>query len=90
MPDEDDDGNYDPPEGEDESLHRYCIRYLADLAVQGDRRFQPFGYCEFLALRVPDIEGSRRYASDSEAILLTPLYVAQMEREEDFQGPNLW
>jgi hypothetical protein len=62
---------------------------MAELGVQGDYRFQTVGYCEFLARTIRVFASDDRYRPP-DAILATPLYVAQLEIEEPAPPEGDW
>lgn len=84
--DEQDDGSLyrgfdEDPEHVDGSPYdwlRDCVIHLVKLALEGDRRFTPVGYCEFLARTVRSMT-SPEPSEHVDAVLATPLYVAQVE-----------
>lgn len=81
-PEEDDDGEVTGGVQPDGWLSD-CVRHIVDLAESGDPRFQPMGYCELLARTISATPADPRSAPGFiDAVLATPLYVAQMEISE--------
>jgi len=78
-----------PPTGSGDAFLRDCVLHMAELGVQGDYRFRTVGYCEFLARTIRVMESDDDYGP-TEAILATPLYVAQLDIDEPPPPPHDW